>query len=470
MENRGQITPEGADFLIAALDPMHDNQLKNVAGWPDLETAASVVRCVKQSAPFQKPTRLPVGNWDAYLVQWPWMVEQPFVACARTNNQIDQTLQETRPTFAVGGLCVYCVASGADVDFAIAPDFVLTLNDTYGLGPSRLLGAGIEVLNTTADIYKQGQVFVWRQPNSKVASSNYNSLISNTTSGLPTTRISYDGQMISSPPHNTKEAMLIPGTRQWRAEDGSYQVVSILGQDNPPVLVSYTQPILLLTAEADSPHGSANNASIPTVYNQSTLAVPNPMTGPGDIIYPPFLIYPIHQTGAIYTGLSPETTLSITWNTYVETFPTIAEPDILVLATPSAVYDPLALQMYSNALLTLPVGVPSDWNGFGDWFADVVATVTDFLTPGALALGMPAIAAVSAGAGKIAHGYMEKKGKAAKAAYLTAPSPQSKLVAHQPKLPPPPPVRPAQGKNKKKNQKPNGRLQKLPPGYTSARW
>lgn len=428
MENVGVLSPAGADFLIAALDPMHDNQLKNLVGWPDVETTASVVRCVKQSVTIRKPAAI-VGTWDAHIIQWPWLQSQAFRKCTRVNQQIDQYNINARPYFGVGGLEVYGVAAGTDLTIDQTPANLMTLPDEYCRGASRVLGMGIEAVNTTSELYKQGQVFVWRQPNSRVSPTGFSTFI--TEDDDPDTELEYrafDGLTIDSPPLSTAQAMLIPGTRQWAAADGSYQVVPHVGQDNPPALVNYTQPVIHLTVATDSPQGNATNASLPTNFNSTLVAVPTAVAH--DVIYylPPFNIYPVHQTGAIYAGLSAETTLSLTWNVFIETFPTVADKSILVLATPSAEYDPLALQMYSHALNRLPVGVPSDWNGFGDWFADVVSTVTDFLTPGALALGMPGIAAVSAGAGKLAKGYLKQNNAKEKKQYLTSPSPKSTPV------------------------------------------
>jgi hypothetical protein len=46
---RGVITDSGKAFLIATLDPFHDAQIQNLAGYPDIEVSPSLVRMVKQS-------------------------------------------------------------------------------------------------------------------------------------------------------------------------------------------------------------------------------------------------------------------------------------------------------------------------------------------------------------------------------------------------------------------------------------
>jgi hypothetical protein len=94
--------------------------------------------------------------------------------------------------------------------------------------------------------------------------------------------------------------------------------------------------------------------------------------------------------------------LTVNFNLFLETFPTPAENTILVLATPSCPYDPLALEIFSHALTAMPVAVPVDQNWFGEWFVDAITEGTKFLSPLLLAAGHPELAALSAGAGFIA--------------------------------------------------------------------
>jgi len=42
------LSQEGYEAVIAAVDPMHDRPIKDLQGWPDLESTPSVVRCIKK--------------------------------------------------------------------------------------------------------------------------------------------------------------------------------------------------------------------------------------------------------------------------------------------------------------------------------------------------------------------------------------------------------------------------------------
>jgi hypothetical protein len=139
--------------------------------------------------------------------------------------------------------------------------------------------------------------------------------------------------------------------------------------------------------------------------------------------------------GIIATGNNPNSkfTLKVVW--YYEEFPDI-QSDVLTLATPSCQYDPLALQIYSECLNSLPVAVPSSWNEAGDWWWDVVSAIKDHAgTLGGL-LGGPTGAAIGQAAGTVA-GWARDK-------YMTAPGtggssvPQKVVVPRQPRQRNPP--------------------------------
>jgi hypothetical protein len=188
--------------------------------------------------------------------------------------------------------------------------------------------------------------------------------------------------------------------------------------------VDRTFSVPLATSIADS----SVNPGVFMVPVMQDGAEPNPILLNG--IQQATKLYPIQQVGAFFQGLSEETTLSISMNVFVETFPTVAEPEILVLATPSACYDPVALQIFSNALSVLPVGVPAGFNPFGEWFTDIVSTLSDWLTVPATALN-PVLGAGVGVAGKMAkewrkkQGYDKPEGKK-RNEQTTAPTPRTK--------------------------------------------
>lgn len=417
----GKLTSSGKDFLIAALDPFHDQQLKDLQGWPDLETSSSVVRLIKQTISVKAPVGT-VNPWDMYVDLWPWLNSLLFISTSHGggSRRNDNLVIDTNGSGTyMGGLTVWATNAGTAVDFGNSANRIgmINLPEDYSKGSQRVVGIGFEVVNTTAEIYRQGQAVVYRQSNPV---NKTTTMFMKEGPGGAGTFESMSFCPIPSPPTTIASTLLIPGSRQWAAEEGCYCVGCFCGQDNPPHIVGYTGPLVYTT------EGGAD-----TAYNvlgaMTTGPNMDPVYVPARILYPgsatsltqPVVVHPIHMSGARFTGLSTQSTFSITLNIYLETFPTVAEAGILVLATPSAQYDPVALEIFSNALTQLPVGVMVRENGLGDWFSDAVMTTSKYLSPVLEAAGFTGLAKGAKVAGQLAKKWREDNG------YMTAPNTRS---------------------------------------------
>jgi hypothetical protein len=186
------------------------------------------------------------------------------------------------------------------------------------------------------------------------------------------------------PPQNASQVMLFPGSRQWAAEDGCYVVGSFHSVENRAVAAGFVEPVVSQpqTDDRETPTTNNTNFIIPagTVYPTDTSTA----------TFPAIKLDPIHQSGALFAGLSPTTTLTLNVIYYYESFPGLAEPDILVLASPSAEYDPVALNIYSHCIGRMPVGVKVGENGLGDWFYGIAKKVYDIFSPAIKAIPHPA--------------------------------------------------------------------------------
>lgn len=429
MAQRGTITETGKDFLLAALDPMHDNPLLHLEGWPDVEGAASVVRCYKKSMQLSAPTGLLTGaNWDVVIMSQPIINECTTRAnLNRINNIIDQS-SDAR-TAVQGPIMIRSVKSGNTTSWFAGDDPLVAGNATQHIslpddvcnGRGRLIGLGFEVNNTTASLHKQGNVTVFRQPQSIQRDTVW--MYATDPVEPDKTLIPFTGHTITPMPENLESAMLLAGSRQWPAKDGCYCVVPFMGTDNPALPADYRQPILLLP--------SVGQEKV-KYDNRHHLMTPEPYTEFSNY-YPVFQANkwaPIHSTGAYFTGLSPETTLNLQVNFYYETFPTIDDTQIITLATPSAEYDPMALALYQHAISQLPVGVPADWNVFGEWFADIISKISKIAGP----LSGP-LSPVVLGAGAIADSYLAAQSPKSKPKPLQRPRKPKTQVVYLPARP-----------------------------------
>jgi hypothetical protein len=403
------LTASGHDFLVAALDPFHDVQLDNLQGWPDVETASSVIRAIKQSMSISVAAG--TGPWDCHIVFFPWL--NP-IALSTLGRVSTNAYSSVAPGFHGGGLVAFQVPTGTALDMTSNPIIGrLYLPDEYSQGTSRIVGAGFEVINTTAQLFRQGMITTYR--NSEPTRTNVSRVYYGTTANPAAIGVCGNVDMKCQPLTQAR-AMLIPGTRQWAAEKGCYIVIPFTGSENPPHTVDSTQPSLEFNDEAvcsdktdATPLGVTFPTNVNTVVRFSHPGVATAASGFSSVQFPPTKIYPLHRPGAILTGLSEQTSLTVNFNVFLETFPTPAENGILVLATPSCPYDPLALEIFSHALTSMPIAVPVDQNWFGEWFMDAITEGTKFLSPLLLAAGHPELAALSAGAGFVAQnirGYM----------------------------------------------------------------
>jgi len=440
------LTPSGKEWLIAAVDPYHDAPI-NCCGYPDNNEAASVVQVVKLSQALVAPSQAGSGNWDCHIHQFPWMEGGAGMggnfAQTTNGNQITGTgsflfgnsvvtPSQVGPSNSTwGGMVVDSVASGAltyqyaELGTSSSP-FQVQLAP-YLTGEYRIVGMGFEVINTTAELNVQGLVTCYRQPVSNLDSAKSTLVCSGpiTSGGSAnvTTAFAYpDLLLTNTPPATPGEALLLEGSKQWKAKDGCYVVSTFNSSENPPG-ANATSPVLHLSQLDPNVAGGINwvyvtprNASIPVAF-QPTVITGNPAVTPNNFfltLLPTGGVWfqPFNGAGAYFTGLSNSTTLQLNAIYYIERFPTQQDSDLVVLARNSCRGDAIALDLYSEIVKEMPVGVPQRMNGMGEWFADAVSSAADFISPVLSAIPLPMAQTIGSGikmAGGLAKSLGSKK-------------------------------------------------------------
>jgi hypothetical protein len=444
------LTPSGKEWIIAAVDPYHDTPV-NCCGYPDNNEAASVVQVVKLSTAIVAPGAAGSGNWDCHIHQFPWMEGGKAVpgnfSQTTNGNQITGTGifllggSITTPTPVApsntfwGGMVYDSVASGvntfqyADPGTSVAP--FQTQLSPYLTGEYRIVGMGFEVINTTAELNLQGLATVYRQPTANLDSAKSILVTSGPvlTSGgtVATTNFGYpDVLLTNTPPATPGEALLLDGSKQWKAKDGCYVVSTFNSSENPPGANS-TTPLLHMSALDSSITSlginwllvtpSTNGGTNYPVPFQPTPITGNPADTPTTFNLVPLptggcWFQPFNGSGVIFSGLSNSTTLQLNAIYYIERFPTQQDSDLVVLARESCRGDSIALDLYSEIVKEMPVGVPQRMNGMGEWFADAVSSAADFISPVLSAIPLPMAQTIGSGikmAGGIAKSLGSKK-------------------------------------------------------------
>lgn len=389
-KQRGRFSDQALSFLTCALDPMHDTAVEPT-GWPDRNVELSVVRKIPQSLSISAPSgnpHIPAGSsWDLHVHLNPWFQQLPFHLRTRVNSVFYGPTES--PTY-IGGVQAYAVPAGANFGYTdngstgLAPLLgSLCLDPSYTVGVGRVIGCGLEIVNTTAEIYRSGMIYAWRapEPNSEPALWYQQE----PAPGTPSLNadVPFVGQPFRHPPKNAAECQLYVGTTAWAAKEGAYSVSTFHDFENPATSVQYTQPIMPQDANVEDREYSIDT---PTDYNTSSVYITTPFQTGGDLTGRLAIkILPINQNGFILTGLTSQSTFTLRWNVFYESFPSIAQANILTLAKPSTRYDPKVLQLLAMISRSLPVAVYSRDNAEGDWW-DRVLQAIQVLAPAVLSV------------------------------------------------------------------------------------
>jgi len=380
LEDGKCLTEEGRYWFIEATDPFHDEPIRP-SGYPDTNISGSIVQCVKQSLPIAVPETLAGADWDCNFVMWPNVISQTTHNYSQKAPGIFQDGDTALAAYSIGGMTGLAAASG-DETYGANTGIVdtTTLAGPYGLpisylqGSMRVIGMGFEVVNTTAPLYKQGQVMVWRQPSptpeTMVDGAWFNAPTSVVASGNLTTYIQ------KQPPGSLAEAALLSGSKSWEAADGCYCVATMNEQNNSAIQPA---PRQICVKTADSRQAEMTDSIIAPPLASFTIVNSGGTTNVLQAAQN--IIAPYNMVGAYFTGLSTQTTLQVNTVYYIERFPSASEADLVVLASPSAAFDPCALELYGRVMAKLPVGVPQGMNPMGEWFKEILRKVTHFATP-----------------------------------------------------------------------------------------
>ncbi len=329
------------------------------------------------------------------MVLFPWLHSHSFLKTTCFGNRV---ITPTTDVFAnnvpLGMLQCFCVDSGEPLDMA-SSDFEMQFNlNQITKGRNRLVGVGFEVVNTTPQLYRGGAVTTWRQGGAEPnGASAY--VYSPSSISLPVAApLAFDLERYPTFPLTSSAAALIPDSKTWEAQDGVYIVGSFNTTNNPACnpepkgavleMAFDNEPVWAAGVEAD---GGPRWTGIEAGEKWVTAPM---FVGEAPDLYPSYfpssILAPINQTGAYFTGLTPQTTLTITMIAYVETFPTVSS-ELMSMASPSLRENALALQMLSLAFSRLPVAVKAGENPAGEWFARVLEALTPVVTAGVSAAG-----------------------------------------------------------------------------------
>jgi len=386
------MSDEGKQWLIAALDIFHDNPL-NCTGYPDGSSSPCVTRLQKYTATLGANPGNTTSNWDCLILDTPHpqlvkLYASQLLGVGSTSQPCNSISNATGATsFSFGGLMCITAPAGSNFDAASVITglgagtyavFPLVIDPSLTAGDFRVIAKGFEVHNVTNQLSRGGTVTVFESP--------LNSFTTAQTFLLDTGTVLTDVSAVVNPqwPANSSSAYALANSKQWEAEKGAY----VMGRQ----------------METELPVENGLNFTAPFYYNGESTAAPIAGIAPqvlSDInahgAIPACLWENFNFTGAFFTGLANASALTVNYMVYLENHPSYSDTAIYSLAKPPPCRDDIALSMYTCIINEMPVGVPVSENGLGDWFADAISTVADYVSPVLSAIPHPATQAIGMG-------------------------------------------------------------------------
>lgn len=357
---------DGVLWIKEALDPFSDMPRRPV-GFPDLITGNSIIQVIKSSFTVDcteaSDVHLFLDTMDTGCV----LQEQSFVSPSNPSNHGGAVVADTTPgtTHVRGGLVIRRAATGTPLTANTTVGHI-ALPDSYTTGGSvRVLSKAFEVHNTTNKLQVGGSVAVYRDTASipyddKTTTQVYSGLV--TGPGC-----SFSSAALSEVPQTLADVIRIPGSQQWEAQHGCYNVAIMGNQTNNPQDVFDE----VVTSRSDG-------EGIGKLYANVYSGLPSiPILFPGRQLFSPFFL-----SGAYFTGLPTGSKLTINTIYIIERFVKSTNLDLIVLATPSPYYDPIAQEIYAKSACRLPHGVKVRDNADGDWIKNIADVLSNFGVPG----------------------------------------------------------------------------------------
>lgn len=390
--SKAGLSNDSIQWLTVALDPFHDTNT-SPSGFPDLSGDSTIVQCYKSTITYTNNSDTVA---DVHIHSNPDISTRQLRA--GLNQLSDNISNPIGPAITYGALNFYGVPTGGTT----FPNFAGTMSpalSTGFIGPpatvlegnGRLIAFGFEVTNTTPAIIAGGSVVVYKQP----AFSRDGCV---TQSG---TRDTF-GVVSNGWPSTVAEALTLPGSKQYNAVEGNYNVATLCDVSNPLNSRQFGQRQYL---------NQSGNATSGCMTDASAVAT-------GLFGAPAMYNTPFDITGAYYTGLPINSTLQITGHWYIERAPAVTQFDLVLLSTPSAEFDPRVFEIYSKIVRDLPAGVPVGQNAEGDWWDTILDVYSRIASIVSIPVGMayPMAGAGIAATGVGAANYVELTRKVAKLA------------------------------------------------------
>jgi len=360
------VTEVGKRWLDLCLDPFKDLNMPT-AGYPDSVTLPSVVQTIHDSYSVSVPASVAPGAiWDTNI-----FIDQLYNNVPLVSTTVDYFQRFALATgqgatsYGRGGLVVRSGPAGLPLGITSTTFGASLKQDVLNEGDTRVIGIGLEIHNTTGELYKQGAIVCYRVPDAPIIDTQFNQVID---MGItPCISSSQNAVELIEVPISASQAIDMPGSLQWEAKDGAYIVPILSAPTNYP-----SSPEVIVPYERDE-------VSVATYYPKLSSTGVNKLVSLNGVYLN--LVHGFSPSGCFLTGLSYQTTLQVNLTYYIEVFPT--KSSVLRRSVqPAPGLDAKALDLYAHIIAHLPVGVEVNDNFLGAFIsgiANIARTVGGFL-------------------------------------------------------------------------------------------
>jgi hypothetical protein len=397
LEVFGGATSDAIESVLNMVNPFPDEVPKRV-GWPDSQATPSVVVVDTYELSVSAPTGLTAGaTWDMHVCGLPFLFAggSNLIGGTITSNGV-YTLGLTPTNF--GGLTVVTNVTGSTLDPLNTGGTSFT-KIAYGPGlqlqgsQGRIVAQGIEIVNTSAELYRGGMAYAYRMPFQSTPI---------TLTPSSSTAYAAPSSMLPAPPTAVADIVNYPNTYEGMAANGVYAINTPNTFQN-----QYKSNVGAFCLMVPALGGLA---AAGTVIQTLQLGAAQDWC----------------CFGGFTTGLAQGASMLVRYRTYLEVAPTPRDGNNLIrLVNPSVARNPSVSELVDHVLVTMPAGCAYTDNPLGEWFDSMMSAIESAapLVGGALSTLFPPAKLIGSGIGMAAGGAKQlnvasrekQKAKAAKA-------------------------------------------------------
>lgn len=382
LEADSGIEPDAISSLLNLINPFPDYAVRRV-GWPDGSPVPSVVVVDTRDFPISTPSGLAAGTtWDlhASLSPQPFDTTTSFKAIVAQDGTLSSSTNNSG-TFSTMKTLAAVTGTSLNPTVGSLPAGT-TMPANYSYGPMaersmhRVVAQGLELVNTTSELYKGGMVYCYRMPSGSEPITVNNNL------GTAATTLSA-GDLTAAPPSAPSDIVNYANTYEGPASEGAY-LINTPSTSRPKIRAQNCRS-LVYSSSPGTPNGSVTYM-VGSGANDMCLA------------------------GIFATGLAQGSSFVLRMRTYIEIFPAPYDANNLInLANPTTPFNARLEELMSEVIATMPAGCPYTHNPLGEWFNDLMNKIQSY-APKIGAVFGPAGSLIGNGVGALARGARKLNG------------------------------------------------------------